>query len=98
MAKTIADAIGSMIFKRTLDTLLKPDTPVANGNAEKVAAQVTRDLAPVVTNATNSEPWYQSRIYIGLIAAGLGAVAQHFGVQISGADIQLLTNSVPEIV
>lgn len=98
MARSIAEAIGTMIFNRTLDTLLKPDTPVNDAQAEKVAAQITRDLKPVVVNAANAEPWYQSRIYLGLIAAGLGAIAQHFGVQISGADIQLVTNSVPEIV
>lgn len=98
MARTLAEAIGSMIFNRTLDTLLKPEVPVPNAQAEKVAAQVARELTPVVTNATNAEPWYRSRIYIGLIAAGVGAIAQHFGVQVSGADIQLVTNSIPEVI
>ena len=98
MARTIAEAIGSMIFSRVLDTLLKPEVPVSDVYAEKVAAQITKEVAPVVENATNSEPWYRSRIYLGLIAAGLGAIAQQFGVQVSGEDIQLVTNSVPEIV
>lgn len=98
MARSIAEAIGTMIFNRTLDTLLKKDTPVDDNQAEKVAAQVTRDLKPIVVNAANAEPWYQSRIYIGLIAAGIGAIAQHYGVQVSGSDIQLITDSVPEVV
>lgn len=98
MARTIAEAIGTMIFTRVLDTLMKRDVPVDNSQAEKVAAQVSRDLTPVVTNATNSEPWYRSRIYLGLIAAGLGAIAQHFGIQVSGEDIQLVTASIPELV
>lgn len=75
MAKTIADAIGGMIFNRTLDTLLKPETPVLDINAEKVAAQITRDLKPVVVNATNSEPLYQSRVAIGSVGAVLAALA-----------------------
>ncbi len=102
MAKTLAEALGGMIFNRVLDTLLKPDVPVENSKAEKVAAEITREIRaeikPVVENATNAEPWYRSRIYIGLIAAGLGAIAQQFGVQVSGEDIQLVTNSIPEIV
>lgn len=84
MAQTIADAIGSMIFRRTLDTLLKPDTPVTDANAEKVAAQVTRDLKPVVVNATNSEPLYQSRVAIGSIGAVLGALADLAAMYASG--------------
>lgn len=98
MAKTLAETIGNMIFNRTLDTLLDPNVPVKNSEAPLVAKRVEQAIKPVVVNATNSEPWYRSRIYIGLIAAGLGAIAQHFGVQISGSDIQLVTNSIPEVV
>lgn len=84
MAKTLADAIGNMIFRRTLDTLLKPDTPVNDANAEKVAAQVTRDLAPVVTNATNSEPLYQSRVAIGASVPILAAITDLATMYASG--------------
>ncbi|WP_172125303.1 hypothetical protein [Devosia sp. 919] len=72
--------------------------PVSDAAAPHVAREITEAVKPVLVNATNSEPWYRSRIYIGLIAAGVGAVAQHFGVQISGADVQLVTNSIPELV
>jgi hypothetical protein len=98
MAKTIADMIGETIFRRTLDTLLKPGVPVDNSNANAVAYEVEKAIKPVVVNAMNSEPWYRSRIYLGLIAAGLGAIAQHFGIQVSGQDIQLVTNSIPELL
>lgn len=84
MAKTLAEAIGTMIFNRTLDTLLKPDVPVQNAQAEKVAAQVTRDLAPVVTNATNSEPLHQSRVAIGSVGAVLAALADLAAMYASG--------------
>lgn len=94
MSKTLMDAI----FNRTLETLLRPSVPVSNSSAKEVAREVTQQIAPVIVNATNAEPWYRSRIYLGLIAAGLGAVASHFGVQISGADIQLITNSIPELL
>jgi hypothetical protein len=94
----LLDTLAGSVFERTLETLLKPSTPVSNHQAEQVADKVTQAVKPVIENATNSEPWYRSRIYIGLIVAGLGAVAQHFGVQVSGSDLQLVANSVPELV
>lgn len=94
----ILEMVVGQVFSRTLDTLLKPSVPVSNAQAEQVAEQVTEAVKPVIENAVNAEPWYRSRIYIGLIVAGIGAIAQHFGVQISGADIQLISNSLPEIM
>lgn len=94
----ILEMVVGQVFSRTLDTLLKPSVPVSNEQAEQVAEQVTEAVKPVIENAVNAEPWYRSRIYIGLIVAGIGAIAQHFGVQISGADIQLISNSLPEIM
>ena len=92
------ETIVGQVFSRTLDTLLKPTTPVNNSQAQEVAEKVTAAVKPVLENATNSEPFYRSRIYIGLIVAGLGAIAQHFGVSVSGSDIELITASIPELM
>lgn len=97
MGKTIADMIMDKVFSRTLETLQKPSVPVVNSAAPQVAQEIKEAVKPIIQNATNSEPWYRSRIYLGLIAAGVGAIAQHFGVQISGADLQLVVSSVPEL-
>lgn len=93
-----ADLITSMIRDRIIGVLEKSSTPVKNDVVEQVATKVANEVAPVAINANNAEAWFQSRIYIGLLTAGLGAVAQHFGVQVSGPDIQVITNSIPEIV
>jgi hypothetical protein len=98
MGRTLVEALTAGIFRTALDTLTKPSVPVANSAAPQVAREVTDAVKPLIENATNSEPWYRSRVYIGLIAAGLGAIAQHFGVQISGADVQLVTDSIPELM
>lgn len=94
----LLDTLLGKVFDRTLDTLLKPSTPVSNASATEVAEKVTAAVQPVIENATNSEPFWKSRIYIGLFVAGVGAIAQHFGVQVSGADIQLISTSIPELV
>lgn len=94
----ITDIIFNTILNRTIDVLLRNDVPIKNDNAILVAEKVTKEIAPVVINSQNAEPWYRSRIYLGLIAAGVGAIAQHFGINVSGSDIQLFTNSIPELI
>jgi hypothetical protein len=93
-----ADSITDQIRDRIIGVLRKDTTPVNNNVVNEVADEVTNEIAPVVINASNAEAWFQSRIYIGLLTAGIGAVAQHFGVQISGSDIQVITNNIPELV
>lgn len=75
MAKTLMDAIGTAIFNRTVEAITRPNVPVDNANASQVAREVTAAVKPIVTNATNQEPLYQSRIAIGSAGAVLGALA-----------------------
>ncbi|SRR5690606_1218958 len=84
MAKTLAEAIGRMIFDRTLDTLLNPNTPVKDADAPIVARKVEEAIKPVVVNATNSEPWFQSRVLLGSFAANLAAIADLLAMFASG--------------
>jgi hypothetical protein len=71
MAKTLMDAIGVAIFNRAIDAISKPSVPVSNADAATVAREVTAAVKPIVTNATNSEPLYQSRVFLGSLAAVL---------------------------
>lgn len=75
MAKTLMDAIGTAIFNRTVDAISQPNVPVDNAHASQVAREVTAAVKPIVTNATNSEPLWQSRVAVGSIGAVLGAAA-----------------------
>ena len=93
-----ADFITNMIRDRIIGVLQKDSTPVKDNVVEQVATKVANEIAPVAINANNAEKWFQSRIYIGLLTAGIGAVAQQFGIQVSGSDVQIITNSVPEII
>lgn len=64
---------------------------------DPVAVQAVTDrVAPIVANATNQEPWYQSRVKVGLIIMFAGWLAQRFGIDlgINDADRDLITNLV----
>lgn len=74
MANTAtADAIATLLptIKAAID---KPSTPVAENVANQVAVAVTNEVAPILVHATNTEPWYASRVTIGALLGGVGAL------------------------
>lgn len=62
--------------------------------AATVTPAVAKEVAPIVTNATNSEPWYQSRVIIGSGVMMLCTVAKLAGHEISVVDQGSLTDWV----
>jgi len=72
---------------------LRPqDAPAA---AAAVQDAIARD--PVAQNALNTEPWWQSRIYIGLLFTALTMVLRWFGVdvEVSTADQATIMQILP---
>ena len=67
----------------TSNTLSPRDAPA-------VAEAVTQKLAPVIAHATNTEPWYQSRVMWGAILAAAAPVAVALGLDISWIDSETL--------
>lgn len=92
MANKSPEAIFGQIFDRVLDTVSKPSVPVASGAEREVAKAVAKEISPVVVNATNSEPWHQSRIFRGLLVAALGYLGSKLGLVIGESDVTELIN------
>jgi hypothetical protein len=73
-------------------------TPVAAPVTEAMvtAAAVNIEAQPALVNALNAEPWYQSRIKVGLIIMLIGWVAGRFGwtIDMTDADRELFTNVI----
>lgn len=55
-----------------------PSTDTTITDAPAVTNKVLTELGPVLANATNSEPWYQSRVTWGVIIAALATIAKPF--------------------
>ena len=47
-------------------------------NRKEITAAIAPTMAKVLVNSTNSEPWYQSRVYWGLIITGASTIAKPF--------------------
>lgn len=60
----IADGVNVAVNSPSTDATSK-DKPV-------IAKAVTDALTPIILNATNNEPWYQSRVTLGALATLLG--------------------------
>lgn len=74
MAKSIADLLLGKIFDKAVETVIA-NPKVADSQAVTVAADVVDAIRPTVTNATNSEPLYQSRVAIGSMVPILAAIS-----------------------
>jgi hypothetical protein len=74
-----------------------PNTALTPQDVPAVAAAVEDAIArdPVVQNATNQEPWWQSRIKIGTLILAVTMVARWFGYElpaVSEADMDIIYN------
>ncbi len=77
---TIATGILDTVFKRAL----QPATEQEAQRAPQVAYDAAKELAPVLVNLTNNEPWYQSRVTWGAVAAILGGLGTMAGLVAAG--------------
>lgn len=62
-----------------------------------VAAADAMAADPVVVNETNSEPWWKSRVYVGIAVALAGQALAWFGVETGPADEAFLSELVTTI-
>ena len=91
------------VIKNVLhDEAAKPSTSLEPSDVNKVTQQVTdavkKEVNPVLANATNQEPLWQSRIFIGaIIAAGL-QIATVVGLKTDFIDPQSATTLVMQVI
>lgn len=55
------------------------NTSVTERDAGPIATMVANEVVPLVEHATNSEPWYQSRVTLGALLAAASGIAGIFG-------------------
>jgi hypothetical protein len=82
LAPVVKDAIENVTARRGV---------VVSADA---ATQVTREVAAVVVNQANQEPWYQSRVTWGAIIAVAGGLAGIGGYSIGAEDQAQIVNGI----
>lgn len=94
----LAEIIFGQVFDKVLETVKKPSVPVSSGAEKAVAQAVAEKIAPIVVNASNAEPWFRSRVFIGLITAGVGYVGSKAGLVTGEGDVTQIIDIIASIV
>ncbi len=85
----ISTVVQQKVSSAVVSTIAKPEVDANMTAASEIVEAVVNNILPTILNATNSEPWYQSRILWGQFVVILGIVLGLFGVTIS-AGVQTL--------
>jgi hypothetical protein len=93
-AKAAVQAVVETVQERR-----RGNAPVVTPAAQEAAVAATAEriaASPTLVNAMNAEPWWQSRVKVGLIIMFVGWIAGRFGwdLNINEADKELITNMV----
>lgn len=85
---SLLGGIASSVIVGVIEKVLtRQDVPVSNSVAPQVADKIAAELEPIMANASNQEPWYQSRIFwTQIIAIFSGIVGLIWGKAISPQD------------
>lgn len=105
MASTndIIGSIAGAVANVVVATVMSPRNGAPANEAAAIGAQAAdiarvnptvQSIAAQVVNATNNEPWYQSRVTWGALVAGAAGVAGLFGVTIGDGERTVLVEGI----
>lgn len=75
MTNKIQEAVRTAIVKGATEAALAGTTDTQPRDVPTITSKVLNQVAPIVAHATNSEPWYQSRVMWGSIIAIAAPIA-----------------------
>lgn len=102
MVNPTAQIKATEVVNRTLDNLAaSPSIDMTTAEASAMKPAIIKEMSSVITNQTNQEPWYQSRVTWGAIltaAAGLAGVFGYaFPAEVQGKVIDAIIAAGPLI-
>lgn len=97
--KTVKEAVREAVHKGAVQAVLSPRTSAHRSDEGEIAAKVFDEVAPIIAHATNSEPWYASRVTWGALLAAvagvLGILGYSFPAEMQGKIIDLIIALLP---
>lgn len=91
--------IAAAVVEGVIDAARDPRNDLTEADIPAVTAAVQDAIArdPVAQNATNQEPWWKSRIWVGLITAGVGVVLGRLDIQFTANEQALINQITPYV-
>lgn len=91
----VRKAIASAVVDGVREAVNSTATDAKPGDTSIIARSVIDQVTPLVVNATNNEPWYQSRVTIGnYVAMAATVVGPLIGHQFDADEQVLITSCI----
>lgn len=90
--------IGQLIEQGLNEAAAKKTISLQQKDVDKVTTSVKKEIVPVVQNATNQEPWYQSRVILGSAVSAIFVAAGFMGYQFELVEPGEVTDMVLDFV
>ena len=97
MATTAAQIVNDKITAAVAVAVQKDSTPAEAGSIQPIANEVIKRVTPLVLHATGNEPWYQSRVTLGAIAAVIAGILGMAGYSFDVEDQRFWVENVSQI-
>jgi len=81
LEKTVTQQVQSAV----VTTIAKPEVDANMSAATKIIDAVVNGILPTLLNATNNEPWYQSKVLWGQFVVIIGILLNMLGVTLSAS-------------
>lgn len=93
-AKDLAISILKPVIARAAERAVDASIGIETSDADQIAREVTNEVAAVVVNQTNNEPWYQSRVTWGAVIAVASGLAGLLGYSLDASDQATIVNAL----
>ena len=92
--QSVEQNVREAVVKGAVEAAASPLTAMQGSDVNIVTAKVTQAVAPLVAHATNSEPWYQSRVTVGNYVAMAAVIIGPLLGRTFDAEDQALVTSI----
>lgn len=83
--------VNAAIAAAVSTTIARSDVAAKQEAVAPIVAAVTREVAPMIENANNAEPWYRSRVTIGALVSIIIPLLGLAGISSDVVDADQLT-------
>ena len=91
-------AVNEKIEAAVAVAVQKDSVPADYASIVPISQEVAKRITPLVLHATSNEPWYQSRVTLGAIAAVIAGVASFAGYSFDAEDQKFWVDNVSQFI
>lgn len=91
-------AVNTKIEAAVATAVMKETTEAQSSAIQPISHEVIKRITPIVLHATSNEPWYQSRVTLGAIAAVIAGLASFAGYSFDAEDQKFWVENASQLI